>query len=345
MKSIYSRAPVRIGLIGGGTDLNEFCNHHTGHIVNCAIKLYNHTYLDMTPSEDFELDMCNINTSDHLIITDINQTNIPAFLEFISASIKYFKKNYGVKLNYKFKVIIESDVEGGSGLGGSSSMMVSIVGAFNKAFELGLSKYEIARNAYIIERSELNIFGGSQDFYASTFGGVNHMHFDNNSVLVNKLSLDKSIILELEASILMYYTGVRRESKIIELEKKELLSSGKKINKMIELAELAKNSIRYLTDKKSISTFGEYIKQSWEIKKETSSKVTSELIEEIISIGNENNAYGGKISGAGSGGYGFFLIEPRYKTQLKSKLKNKMNIDSFYINLDNEGLKTIINEN
>lgn len=345
MKSIYSRAPVRIGLIGGGTDLNEFCDHHTGHIINCAIKLYNHTYLEMTPNNEFVLEMHNLNTGDSLLIKDLGQTEVPAFLQFISASIKYLKKTHNVDLNYKFKVTIESDIQGGSGLGGSSSMMVSIVGAYNKAFELGLSKHEIARCAYEIERIELNIFGGSQDFYASTFGGVNHMHFRDNTVLVNKLLLDKSVLLELETSILMYYTGVRREAKIIELEKKDILSSGEKIDKMIELAELAKNSIRYLTDEKSIPKFGEYIRDSWEIKKETSLKVTTELIEEIITVGYKNNAYGGKISGAGSGGYGFFLIEPKHRPKLKDTLKVTMNIESFYVNLDSEGLKTIVYEN
>jgi D-glycero-alpha-D-manno-heptose-7-phosphate kinase len=344
MKSIYSRAPVRIGLIGGGTDLNEFCDHHTGHIINCAIKLYNHTYLEMTPNDQFVLEMANLNTGDNLIIKDLNQTEVPAFLQFISASINYLNKKHNVDLNFKFKVIIESDIQEGSGLGGSSSMMVSIIGAFNKAFELGLSKHEIARCAYEIERIELNIYGGSQDFYASAFGGVNHMHFIENTVLVNKLLLDTSVLLELETSILMFYTGVRREAKIIELEKKVILSGGEKIDKMIELAGLAKNSIRYLTDEKSIPKFGEYIRDSWKIKKDTSSKVTSKLIEEIISVGYKNNAYGGKISGAGSGGYGFFVMEPKHRPKIKDTLKIRMNIESFYVNLDSEGLKTIVYE-
>lgn len=344
MKSIYSRAPVRIGLIGGGTDLNEFCDHHTGHIINCAVKLYNHTYLEMTSNDQFVLEMANLNTGDNLIIKDLNQTEVPAFLQFISASINYLNKKHNIDLNYKFKVIIESDIQEGSGLGGSSSMMVSIIGAFNKAFELGLSKHEIARCAYEIERIELNIFGGSQDFYASAFGGVNFMHFTENTVLVNKLLLDASVLLELETSILMFYTGVRREAKIIELEKKDILSNGEKIDKMIELAGLAKNSIRYLTDEKSIPKFGEYIRDSWKIKKDISSKVTSALIEEIISVGYKNKAYGGKISGAGSGGYGFFIMEPKHRPKIKDTLKIRMNIESFYVNLDSEGLKTIVYE-
>ena len=343
MKTIYSRAPVRIGLIGGGTDLSEFCDHHTGHIINCTIKLYNHVYLEVIPSQSFELQMSNLTTGDYLTITDINDKNVPSFLIFISSCIKYFHSKYKINLKNKFKVVLESDIEGGSGLGGSSSMMVSIVGAFEKAFELDLSKHEIARCAFDIERIDLNIYGGSQDFYASTFGGINHMHFmKNNTVLVNKLVLDKSVLLELEASLLMYYTGIRREAKIIELEKKQILSSEKKINKMIELAELAKRSIKHLNDEKSIPIFGDLIKKSWEIKKQTSTKVTSELIEEIIEFGNKSDVYGGKISGAGSGGYGFFLMNPKNKPTLKTNLEKNLNINSFYINLDEDGLKTII---
>ena len=116
MKTIYSRAPVRIGLIGGGTDLSEFCDHHTGHIINCTIKLYNHVYLEVIPSQSFELQMSNLNTGDYLTITDINDKNVPSFLIFISSCIKYFHSKYKINLKNKFKVVLEIDFFDGRGL-------------------------------------------------------------------------------------------------------------------------------------------------------------------------------------------------------------------------------------
>lgn len=345
-KIIYSRAPVRLGLIGGGTDLDEFCNLFTGHIINCSISLYNHVSMIISKSKNLHLIMHNVNTNEKLVIYDLNNLNVPKNLVFITAALKYFKKNYDIDLDIKIDIKIESDIFSGSGLGGSSSMMVAIVGALNSAYSLELSRHEIAKHAYNIERVDLNIFGGSQDFYASTFGGINHMHFMKDGVvLVNKVDIEENFLFELESSLLMYYTGIRRESKIIEIEKKELLTDFTKMNIMQELATIAQKSVKYLSNKKSIEKFGREVGKSWELKKKTSSKVTSELIDKIYKIGQNSEVYGGKISGAGSGGYGFFLMSSAKRSNLKMILKEELNIESMYINLDKQGLKVSYYEN
>lgn len=337
---IYSRAPVRLGLIGGGTDLDEFCNTYTGHIINCSISLYNHVNLTISKSEKLHLEMHNFNSNDKLVIDDLDYSDVPKNLIFITAAFKYFKRNYNIDINVNINITLESDVFSGSGLGGSSSMMVAIVGALNSAYSLELSKHEVARHAYNIERIDLKIFGGSQDFYASTFGGINHMHFMKNGVvLVNKVDIDDNFSFELESSILMYYTGIRRESKIIEIEKKELLSDSRRLDNMLELATIARKSVKYLTEKKSVAKFGREVGKSWELKKKTSSKVTSEIIDMIYMTGKAYEVYGGKISGAGSGGYGFFIMKTEKRNKLKKILKEELNIESMYINLDKQGLK------
>lgn len=344
MKKIYSKSPVRIGLIGGGTDLPAFCDNETGHIVNCAISLYNHVYISSNEAQEFSLEILNKNTNDHIIISDLEKTSVPPFLTFASQALKYICETYQIIPNKKIKISMESDIEGGSGLGGSSSMMVAIVAGLDHLFNIGLSRHEIAETSFIIERKIIGIDGGSQDFYASAFGGINHMHFKkSNIVLINQINLENKTLLELESSILLFYTGIRREAKIIEKEKGELLSEESRFRKMSELSKLSKNSVKCLLNESSIVKFGHFINLSWKLKKETSSKVSSKLIEEILMIGNNHGVYGGKISGAGSGGYGFFLMSPSKKWELKQTLKTK-SIEAKNINIDFNGVTTIEHE-
>ena len=334
---IYAKAPVRIGLIGGGSDLPEFCKNETGHIVNCAINLYNHVHIDYDPEKEQFYEWTNSSTNDTIFVPSLENIKIPSFLIFVKEVYRFFEDHTKTKLKGHLKVNIHSDIAGGSGLGGSSSMMVAIVAGFSRLYNSVKSNHEIAEIAYHIERNVLKITGGSQDFYAAAFGGLNFMHFRDNNVSVNKLDFSARNVAYLESSILLFYTGVRREAKIIEKEKSELLSQTEKFDKMYELSICAKNSVKYLDREFSIKHFARFVRESWELKKESSSKVTSDLIEDIMLTGNRCGSLAGKISGAGSGGYGFFLVQPHDWEGISNELKLK-NIVSLRVNIDYNGV-------
>lgn len=335
---VFSKTPVRIGLIGGGTDLPAFTEDNTGHIVNCTINLYNYVFIEHIESEDFLLQIENINEN---ISVEADRLDDPILLHdyiiFVPTALKYLSKEKGFRIGGKFKIKIESDIARGSGLGGSSSILVGIINAFSQLYQLNLTKHELAETAFILEREVLKIEGGTQDFYTATFGGLNFMHFKkNHTTLVNRIHLTHKELSILESHIVLFYTGIRREAKIIEKEKSGLLKEKSKLQSMNALANLTRKSIDHLELQFDIEKFARCINKSWDLKKLSSNSVSNEVIDNIISLGKECDALSGKISGAGSGGYGFFLIEPSKRNKLVNEL-NKQNIKTFFIAIEKHG--------
>ena len=171
---VYAKAPLRIGLAGGGTDLDTYCNLHIGNVLTSTISMYVTCVIE--------------NREDNKIffnLSDSNQSffyNSKKFLKFdgkgdiFKAVYNRMIKDY-IKKPLSFSLFISSDVETGSGLGGSSTLVVAMISAFVEMHNLPLTSYEIAKLAYEIEREELNIIGGAQDQYASAFGGFNFIEF------------------------------------------------------------------------------------------------------------------------------------------------------------------------
>lgn len=218
-----------------------------------------------------------------------------------------------------------ADAPPGSGLGASSTMVVAIIKAFAEWRNLPLGEYEIARLAYEIERKYLNFSGGKQDQYAAAFGGFNFMEFlSNDYVVINPLRIKRWIMDELEANILLYYTGVSRSSAMIIEEQKRNTSQGEKM--ILEATHKIKQSAIEMKEALllgNIKSFAEILGRGWENKKRLASSITNSDIDRVFDVAIRAGAITGKVSGAGGGGYIIFVVDPVKRMQVKQTL-NKL---------------------
>jgi len=310
---IRSKAPLRLGLAGGGTDLNTYCDQFTGHVLNSTVSLYVHCTIEARDDGKIAFHAVDINES-------VELDSLPALP--LDGKMDLFKGIYNrivkdfTNKPLSFTLTTYSDVPSGSGLGGSSTLVVAIIKAFTELLNLPLGEYDIARLAFDIEREDIGIVGGAQDQYAATFGGFNFMEFyDEKRVIVNPLRIKNWIIDELEASMVLYFTNITREASQIEHEKKSLLEDKKSLEAMHEVKKDAILMKEYLL-KGDIKNFAKILGKSWAAKKRVSDSISSNEIDKVYNIALNNGAISGKVSGAGGGGFMFFMVEPTKKLQL-----------------------------
>jgi D-glycero-alpha-D-manno-heptose-7-phosphate kinase len=236
--------------------------------------------------------------------------------------------NFGNAINKKpfsFKMTTYSDAPAGSGLGSSSTMVVAVIKAFAEWLNLPLGEYDIAALACKIEREDLGLAGGKQDQYAATFGGFNFMEFyQDNRVIVNPLRLKRWIRNELEASLVLYYTGVSRESASIIKEQIEHTLRGDKKN-LDSLHELKNQSVlmKEALLKGDFKGFSGSLLHSWDAKKNAAASISNKFIDELYQYALDNGAESAKISGAGGGGFMMIYCDPCRRIELIRALKEK----------------------
>jgi D-glycero-alpha-D-manno-heptose-7-phosphate kinase len=332
---IRSKAPLRLGLAGGGTDLDAYCNKYGGFVLNASISLYVHCTIEEKSNgkvvfESLDLKESSISSSAHYLPLD---GEMDLYKGVYNRIVKDFKIE-----PLSFKLSTFSDVPSGSGLGGSSTLVVAVIKAFTEWLNLPLGEYDIARLAFEIEREDVGIVGGAQDQYSATFGGFNFMEFyEDKRVIVNPLRIKHWIVDELNASLVLYFTNVTREASQIEKEKKQLFENAKSIAAMHEVKKDAFLMKEHLL-RGNIRKFAEILAKSWEAKKRVSKAVSNDAIDEVYNIALRNGAYSGKISGAGGGGFMFFIVEPTRKLQLANML-NKSQGEVVNFEFVNEGTK------
>src|ERR1044071_637456 len=223
---IKSRAPLRLGLAGGGTDVSPYSDIYGGAILNATISLYAHASIESM--EENAIILQALDRHEEQRFEWSNELPVNGKLDLLKGVYNRIQKDYGVPLT-GFTLSTYVDAPAGSGLGTSSTLAVAIIGAFAEMLRLPLGEYDIAHYAYQIERNDLQWAGGRQDHYAATFGGVNFMEFyEDDKVVVNPLRIKQQYLFELENNLLLYYTSTSRESaKIIReqsrnvVEKKE----------------------------------------------------------------------------------------------------------------------------
>jgi D-glycero-alpha-D-manno-heptose-7-phosphate kinase len=317
---IRSKAPLRLGLAGGGTDLDTYCDKFGGYVLNSTISLYVHCTIEERDDEKIIFESTDLGQEVELDST--SYLELDGQMDLYKGIYNRIVKDY-IKKPLSFSISTYSDVPSGSGLGGSSTLVVAVLKAFVEWLNLPLGEYDIARLAFDIEREDINIVGGAQDQYAATFGGFNFMEFyDNKRVIVNPLRVKNWIIDELEASIVLYFTNITRQASQIEQEKKSLLDDDKSLNAMHEVkidATLMKESLL----KGDITNFAKILGKSWESKKIVSNSISNSEIDRVYDLAIKNGAYSGKVSGAGGGGFMFFMVEPTKKLQLIRELNKQ----------------------
>jgi len=309
-----SRAPLRLGLAGGGTDVSPYSNLYGGAILNATISMF--AYATIEPRSNGKIIFNSIDRNEKLIFDSKSCLEIDGNLDLLKGIYNRIVKDF-TKEPLSFELSTYVDAPPGSGLGSSSTLVVAILGAFTEWLKLPFGEYDIAHLAYEIERKDLNMAGGKQDQYAATFGGFNFMEFyDNDKVIVNPLRIKPEIINELQFNILLYYTGTSRlSSKIIEAQVKNV--SGKKeksleaMHKLKEQAIMMKEAIL----KGKLNEIGEILDFGWQYKKQMAKGISNAVIDEIYETAKKAGATGGKISGAGGGGFMMFYCpqNTRYK--------------------------------
>lgn len=302
---IRSKAPLRIGLAGGGTDVSPYSDLYGGAILNATIDLY--AYASLEPLTNGKIEFVIDGTGNSL--QHDSQKELPlssGFELFIGVYNRIIKQFDLEPLSFRLTSYIEAPQ--GSGLGTSSTLVVSMLGAFVEWLNLPLGKYDIAHLAYEIERVDLNMSGGKQDQYAATFGGINYIEFfANDKVIVNPLQLKPEIIYELENNLLLYFTATQRLSANIINE--QVKNVNEKNSKSVEAMHNLKEQAHQMKDallRGELDKIGEILKFGWKNKKDMANSISNTLIDSIYNKALENGATGGKISGAGGGGFMFF---------------------------------------
>ena len=221
-----------------------------------------------------------------------------------------------------FKIVTYNDAPAGSGLGTSSTMVVCILKAFIEWLSLPLGDYETSRLAYEIERKDLGLSGGKQDQYAAAFGGFNYMEFKKDDiVIVNPLKIKRWIIDELEASIVLYFTGASRSSAAIIDEQKKNTSLGNSVA-IVAMHKIKQSAIdmKLALLKGDMHEFARILGEGWENKKRMANAITNSTIQKAFDVAISAGAIAGKVSGAGGGGFIMFVVEPTKKKDVINAL-------------------------
>lgn len=302
---IRSKAPLRIGLAGGGTDVSPYSDLYGGAILNATIDLY--AYASLEPLDTGKIEFVIDGTSKILNVDSGKELERVADFELFIGVYNRIIKQFNLEpLSFRLTSYIEAPQ--GSGLGTSSTLVVSLLGAFVEWLNLPLGKYDIAHLAYEIERVDLKMSGGKQDQYAATFGGINYIEFfEKDKVIVNPLQLKPEIIYELENNLLLYFTATQRLSANIINE--QVKNVNEKNTKSVDAMHNLKEQAHQMKDallRGELIKIGEILKFGWENKKAMANSISNSLIDSIYSMALESGATGGKISGAGGGGFMFF---------------------------------------
>lgn len=311
---IRSKAPLRLGFAGGGSDVSPYSDLYGGAILNATINMF--AYATIEPRDDGRIVLNAIDRGERIALPSSDRLDPAGELALLKGVYNRVVRDFSSP-PLSFELTTYVDAPPGSGLGSSSTLVVAVLGAFAAWLRLPLGEYDLAHLAWEIERKDLAMAGGKQDQYAATFGGFNFMEFSaGDKVIVNPLRIKQDSLNELEFKILLYYTGTSRlSSRIIENQVRNVARKDQKgleaTHKLKEQATMMKEAVL----KGRFDEIGEILNYGWRYKKEMADGITNPLIDEIYDTAIRAGATGGKISGAGGGGFMMFYCpgNSRYK--------------------------------
>jgi D-glycero-alpha-D-manno-heptose-7-phosphate kinase len=333
-----ARAPLRISFAGGGTDVSPFREREGGVVLSTTINRYAYGTLRKRSDDQVSIDSLDFGATATFPVT--GDVNLGDELDLPRAAISRLRTfAEGFNVDCGFDMFLHSSAPPGSGLGSSSAMMVTLVGAMQSFYRLPLSEYEVAELAHDIEREDLGREGGMQDHYAAAFGGFNFIEFAEDRVIVNPLRISGDILSELEYSLLLAFTGKTRSSdRIIEDQTKRYEAGvadtldGLRAQK--ELAVQMKNALL----RARLSEFGWLLGEAWQAKKRMSPRISTPEIDEMYDTAIKAGALGGKVTGAGGGGYMLIYCEYDKKHRVAAALE-RMGAPVSDVGFDHEGLR------
>ena len=333
-----ARAPLRISFAGGGTDVSPFRDREGGVVLSTTINRYAYGTVRRRYDGQVRIDSLDLGISANFDTADT--VGVGDRLDLPRAAINRLRAHdEGVGTESGFDMFLHSSAPPGSGLGSSSAMMVTLVGALQSFYRLPLSEYEVAELAHDIERKDLALEGGMQDHYAAAFGGFNFIEFEGDRVIVNPLRISGDILSELEYSLLLAFTGRTRMSDRIIADQTERYEAGEAdalagLRAQKELAVAMKNALL----RARLAEFGALLGESWEQKKRMSPRITTPEIDEMYDAALRAGALGGKVTGAGGGGYMLIYCEYDKRHHVAHALE-RMGAPVTDIGFDHEGMR------
>ena len=305
---VRARAPLRLGLAGGGTDVAPYCDIYGGYVLNATIDRYAYAVLHQLKEPLVRFVATDQQIEEMLPIAA--HYPLDGKLNLHKAVYNHMVQHYnlGKPLPIQFSTFCDAPV--GSGLGSSSTLVVAMIRAFDEYLKIGMDDYAIAQLAYTIERIDCSLQGGRQDQYSAAFGGFNFMEFyADERTIVNPLRMKNWAIRELEASLILFFTGVSRESAKIIADQSDNVKTG-----MTEAVEAMHGLKREALIMKECLLRGDFrglvdsMREGWESKKRSARSVSNAQIDRIFSMAVDAGAVAGKVSGAGGGGFMLFFV-------------------------------------
>jgi D-glycero-alpha-D-manno-heptose-7-phosphate kinase len=318
---VRCKAPLRIGLAGGGTDVSPYTDQYGGAILNATISLFAYAFLKLRADHHVVLKAMDKQEEVNIEVSPL--LRLDGNLDLAKGVFNRLVKDFNIPIR-GFELTTYVDAPPGSGLGSSSTLVVAILGAFVEAFKLPLGEYDIAHLAYSIEREDLKMAGGRQDQYAATFGGFNFMEFGaNDKVIVNPLRIKEKVLFELENNLVLFFTETSRlSSSIIQKQQdnvnNNVLSSIDAMHQLKEQAILMKEALL----KGEVNQIGEILHFGWQQKKAMAQGITNDSIDFYYETAINAGATGGKISGAGGGGFMIFYAPENHKFNVIRSLES-----------------------
>ncbi len=342
-RTVRARAPLRLGLAGGGTDLSPYCDEFGGAVLNCTIDRYAYCFIEPSPDDHIHLVAHDLGIDDALPrdAALFSSSRLP-----IHAGVyRRMMTQFGGGALPALKVTSYVDAPPGSGLGSSSALVVAMVEAFRTLLGLPLGLYDVAHLAFEIERIDLRLSGGKQDQYAAAFGGANFIEFlAGDRVIVNPLRVARGFMNELETSLVTCFTGLSRDSDaIIEEQQRHMTLADR--GAMDSLHQLKRDAVemKQALLRGEIRHVAEILNRSWVAKKRTARSVSNRHIEELYGAALDHGAIAGKVSGAGGGGFFMFIVPPQNRVKLIRSL-NQMQATASAVHFTGEGAESWVTD-
>lgn len=319
---IRARAPLRLGLAGGGTDVAPYCDLYGGYVLNATIDRYAYAVIKTLDEPVIRFLATDQGTEEVKVVREVLVLN--GKLDLHKCVYNHMIKHYNGGNPISLELSTFCDAPAGSGLGSSSTLVVVMIRAFAELLNLPLDDYTIAHLAFKIEREDCGLQGGRQDQYSATFGGFNFMEFyADERAVINPLRVKNWIICELEASLLLFYTGASRESAKIIADQSSNVESG--LVDTIEAMHGIKNEALIMKEcllRGDFEGIVDSMQQGWNNKKRSAKTVSNPQIDEIYSAAIDAGALSGKVSGAGGGGFMMFFVPPEKRMDVVRALGN-----------------------
>lgn len=328
---VRSRTPLRISFCGGGTDIPPFCDIMGGVVLNATINKY--AYVSLIPRVDKKIKIISLDYKKTLEINSKDDFQYNGQLDLVKAVLKQYSLEIG------FDVFIHCDSRPGSGLASSSALTVGLISALQLYIGKLLSKYEVAELAYFIERKCLGSPGGKQDQFAVSFGGFNFIEFFSDTTVVNTLRLSEETLNELNYRLILCNTGQVRKKPLGKNQIKQPSKKKYEINDyLLKLKELTVEMKKVLL-KNQLDSFGYLLHEAWLMKKKTHSQMKNPLIEKMYYGAKKLGALGGKMLGAGGGGY--LLLYCRFdRKHIIENYLNQLGGKIIPFTFDNQGVQS-----